>query len=155
MFVNDTMSRGAQLRKFKGGKLVSFSPVLTLQHSRHIAGHGCRWVIVPLHLVQSFGVICTHNRYFVIHHAIFNLRPWFSPCGKGNSRLLGGLGYMKQSGGTLTLLHTWRQDGCRNRFFPLNLLLIAHSATQSVKWVWRLMSHKLRIAVLHIWKNMK
>ena len=41
-----------------------------------------------------------------------------SPCGKGNShltKLLGGLIYEK-SGGTITHLHTWQQDGCNNRF---------------------------------------
>ena len=41
-----------------------------------------------------------------------------SPRGKGNSRLtklLSGLA-TKKSGGTITHLHTWWQDGCHNRF---------------------------------------
>ena len=64
-------------------------------------------------------------RYRVIHCAITNKRTWFSPHGKSNSHLLGGLKYKqtknKKNRGTITLLHTWPQDGCHNRF-PLKFL---------------------------------
>ena len=35
------------------------------------------WVIVPSDLALSFGSICAHYRYLVIHHAITNMRAQF------------------------------------------------------------------------------
>ena len=56
-------------------------------------------------------LLLLHNNLWCMHD--------LSPRGKGNShltKLLGKLNYYKESGGTITHLHTWRQDGRHNRF---------------------------------------
>ena len=106
----------------RGELCLFFNPVLTLWSDRHITGYVWRRVIVPSDSAQSFGAIYVHNRYRMIHHTITNICAWFRSCGKGNSHLLGGLRYKKKSGGTISLLHTWPQDGCRNISPPLNFL---------------------------------
>ena len=75
----------------------------------------CRSRMEVSYCTFGLGTICAHNRYHVIHGWITNMHAWFNPCGKGNSCLLGGLRY-KKCEGTITLLHTWRQDGYCNRF---------------------------------------
>ena len=64
-------------KEFKGGNRVSFWPVLTLWSGGHIDRHVWRWVIVPSDLARSFGAICAHYPYRVIHRAITNVRAWF------------------------------------------------------------------------------
>ena len=51
--------------------------VLTLWGSSHIDYHVWKCVIVPLDLAWSFGMICAHYRYRVIHRAISIVRMWF------------------------------------------------------------------------------
>ena len=46
-------------------------------------------------MAKSFDMICSHNRYRVIHRAITNMHRWLSSGGKGNSSLLGRLRYEK------------------------------------------------------------
>ena len=63
-----------QSRNLKGGTGLLLTPVLTLWGSSHIDCHVWRRVIVPSDLAQSFGAICAHYRYRVIHHAITYMR---------------------------------------------------------------------------------
>ena len=113
-------------KEFKKGESGLFlTLVLMLWGGGHIARHVWRWVIVPLDLILSFGATCAHYRYRVIHRAITNMMRDLSPFWKGHSRLtklFGELSY-KKSGGTITHLHMWRQDGCHNRF-PLSISLL-------------------------------
>ena len=48
-------------------------PVLMLWGGSHITCHIWRCVIVPSDLVLSFGAICVHYRYRVIHRTITNM----------------------------------------------------------------------------------
>ena len=64
-------------RNLKGGIRSLLTPVLTLWQGGHIDSHVWRWVIVPSDLAWSFGAICVHYRYCVIHRTITNLRAWF------------------------------------------------------------------------------
>ena len=66
----------------------------------HIDGHGWKWVIVPSDLMQSFRAMWAYD---LVH------------AGKATHACLVGLD-TKKSGGTITLLHKWQQDGCCNRF---------------------------------------
>ena len=106
-------------KEFKRGNRVSFWPVLILCGSGHIAHHVWRWVIVPSDLAPSFCAICTHYHYRVIHHVITYMGAWFESTRERqltlNKNYLPGLA-TKKSGDTITHLHTWQQDGRRNRF---------------------------------------
>ena len=66
-------------KQFKKGNRVSFWPLcLTpLWGGGHIARHVWRWVIVPLDLARSSGVICAHYRYRMVHRTITNMHAWF------------------------------------------------------------------------------
>ena len=86
---NPTLSFGFLFtpRNFKG---FFFWPAMHFDHQVW------RWVIVPSELVRSFGAICTHCCYLLIHHVIC-VRD-LSPHRKGNSRLkklLGELNHKK------------------------------------------------------------
>ena len=91
----DTKITNLQVKMFlsmqvnlQGESGLLFTPVLTLWSGCHIAGHVCRWVIVPSDLAQSFGVVCANNHYHVVYREITNMRrllTWFSPQRKGNS----------------------------------------------------------------------
>ena len=48
-----------------------------------------RWVIVPLDLAQSFGVICVHYHHRVIHRAIIYMRAQFKSTQEGQLTLNG------------------------------------------------------------------
>ena len=103
--------------KFKTGIRSLFHPCVNAMEGRSYVGcHIWRWVIVPSDFARSFITICTHSRNGVFHCVIPIMCVWFSPRRKGNLGLLGGLRLWKKNGGTITLLHTWPQDGCRNRF---------------------------------------
>ena len=109
----------------KGESGLFLTPVLTLWGGGHIGRHAWRWVIVPSDFVQSFSAICANYLYCVICRAITYMCAWFKSTQKRqltpNEICLAGLA-MKKSGGTITNLHTWRQDGRHNRFSPLNFL---------------------------------
>ena len=84
-------------RNLKGGIGSFLTPALRLWNG-HIDRHIWRWVIVPSDFAQSFGAICAHYHYYMIHRAITHMRAWLSLPGKGNSRLtklLCGLSYKK------------------------------------------------------------
>ena len=91
---------------------MAFDLTLTLKGTGHIGRHVWRWVIVPSDLARTFGTICAHDRYCVIHRAITYMQAWFkSTRGKATHpkrNCSGGLP-TKISGGTITHLHTWRQ----------------------------------------------
>ena len=87
-------------RNFKGGIGSLFDPCVNAMGRGHIDRHLWRRVIVPSYLAPSFGVICAHYCYRVIHRAItyiicvHDLRP----LGKDNSpstNFFGGLNYKK------------------------------------------------------------
>ena len=61
----------------KGESGLFLTPVLTLWGSGHIDHHIWRWNIVPSDLTQSFGTICAHYRYRVIHRRITFMHVWF------------------------------------------------------------------------------
>ena len=58
----------------KGESGLFLTTVLTLWGGGHIAHHVWRRVIVPSDLAQSFGAICAHYRYRMIHRAITSMR---------------------------------------------------------------------------------
>ena len=128
-----------QSRKFKGEIVSFFTPVLRLWISGHIGSHLWRWIF-------RFGTIirrdlCALTLMSDLLHTISIIHAWFSPRGKDNSCFLGWCSYEK-SGGTITLLHIWPQDGCCNRSplqFPWvqhekqNFTLTGHSTIRSSK----------------------
>ena len=64
-------------RNLKGGIGSLFDPCVNAMGRGHIARNVWRWVIVPSDLARSFGAICAHYRYRVIHRAITNMRARF------------------------------------------------------------------------------
>ena len=102
-----------RIEKGELGRLF-FTPVLMLWGGGHFDGHVWRRVIVPPDLAWLFSAICAHYRCCLFYRAItckVRVR-------KGNTRLTKLLGRLscKKSGGTITCLHMWWQDGCHNRF---------------------------------------
>ena len=92
---------------------------IRLWGSGQIDCHIWRRVVVPSDLAQSFGTICSHYRYRVIHRTITNMPAWLSPHRKGNScltKLLGRLNSKKIPKRTITHLHKWWHNGRHNRF---------------------------------------
>ena len=90
-----TTNQGIQ----KGESGLFLTPVLTLWGGGYIACHVWRWVIVPSDLVQSFGAICAHYRYCMIHCTITNMCAWFESTRERHliclTKLFGGLSYEK------------------------------------------------------------
>ena len=63
----------AEPRNLKRKSGLFLTPMLTLWGSGYNAHHAWRRVIVPLDLAQSFGAICAHYRYRMIHRMITNM----------------------------------------------------------------------------------
>ena len=116
-----------------------FTPVLILWGGRHIAGHIWRQVIVPSDVVQSFGMICVHKSYCVIHHKIM-CQCDLVHMGKETHACLAGID-TKKSGGTITLLHAWPQDGYHNRFPPQISLVLPKLSTSTENLNFTKISH--------------
>ena len=97
------------------------------------------WVIVPSDLAPSFGTICAHYCYRVIHHVITYMRAWFKSTWKrqlmlnATSKLLGRLGYEKirrYNNSPPYVMARWPQMANR---FPLNIfLVISHSFSSGI-----------------------
>ena len=58
----------------KGESGLFFDSCVNAMGGRHIERHVWRWVIVPSDLARSFGPICAHFLYRVIHCAITYMR---------------------------------------------------------------------------------
>ena len=104
-------------RNLKGEIRYLFDPCVNVM-GRRPYWPSWRWVIVPSDLEQSFGAICAHYHYRVIHRAIIYMHAWFKSTRKRQLTLIKITWWaylQKKSGGTITHLHTWRQDGCHNR----------------------------------------
>ena len=82
---------GGWPKEFKRWNRVCLTPVLTLWGGGHIIHHVWRRVIVPLNLAWSFGAICAHYHYRVIHCEITDMRAWFESTQEKQLSLLTGL----------------------------------------------------------------
>ena len=115
-------------RNLKGRIVSLFDPCVNAMGRRpywpsHMEASNCTFGLAP-----SFGMICAHYRYCVIHRGITYMRvclksTWENATLYAERNCLAGLATKKSSPGTITHLHTWRQDGRHNRF-PLNISLV-------------------------------
>ena len=76
-YVAQKMQNSINQGILKGELGLFLTPVLTLWGSGHFDHHVWRWAIVPSDLAWTFGAICAHYRYRVIHRAITIMRAWF------------------------------------------------------------------------------
>ena len=74
-------------RKLKGVIESLFDPCVNAMGGGHIDGHVWRWFNVPPDLAQSFGAICAHYRYHVIHRVVTNMCAWFKSTRERQLRL--------------------------------------------------------------------